>query len=171
MHNKVTYTLARAFARLGAAAVRFNFRGVGVSAGRYDEGEGETLDCIAAIEWVRSEWPELPVYLGGFSFGAAVAIRAAQPQHVRGLVTVAPPVERMPVQFEPPQCPWLVLQGEQDDVVSPAAVSDWVAARNPRPELRMIPDAGHFFHGRLRTVAVAVEEFFAADLQAARAAQ
>jgi uncharacterized protein len=171
MHNKVTYTLARAFARLGAAAVRFNFRGVGASTGRYDNGDGETLDCIAAIEWARSEWPGRPVYLGGFSFGAAVAIRAAGPQHVRGLVTVAPPVERVPAQFEPPRCPWLVLQGEQDDVVSTAAVRGWVAARTPRPELKTIPDAGHFFHGRLRAIAAAVEGFFAADLQAARAAQ
>lgn len=171
MHNKVAYTLARAFARLGAAAVRFNFRGVGASAGRYANGDGETLDCIAAIEWARAEWPGQAVYLGGFSFGAAVAIRAAQPQRAHGLVTVAPPVGRLTAGFEPPRCPWLLLQGEQDDVVSPAAVQAWAAARDPAPQVELIPEAGHYFHGRLRAVAEAVERFFGADLRAGRAAQ
>ncbi len=167
MQNKVTHTVARAFARLGAAAVRFNFRGVGESEGAYGEGAGEALDCIAAIEWARSEWPERAVYLGGFSFGAAVAIHVAQPQQVRGLVTVAPPVVRMSPEFEPPRCRWLLLQGEEDDVVSPAAVRRWAEAQDPVPELRMVAGAGHFFHGQLRTIADAVERFFAADLRSA----
>lgn len=171
LHNKVTYTLARTFARLGAAALRFNFRGVGASAGRYDDGDGETLDCVAAVEWARAQWPDRAVYLGGFSFGAAVAIRVAQPLRARGLVTVAPPVERLGAGFQIPRCRWLLLQGAQDDVVSPAAVRRWARALEPAPELRTISGAGHFFHGRLRAIAAAVEAFFGEDLRAYRSAQ
>jgi hypothetical protein len=78
LDNKVAYTLARAFIECGAPAIRFNFRGVGASAGRFDEGRGETEDALAAIRYGRQRWPGAALWLAGFSFGAAVALRAAR---------------------------------------------------------------------------------------------
>src|SRR5262249_22498810 len=75
--NKVVWTVARAFGQLGAPAIRFNFRGVGRSAGSYDEGRGETEDLKAVIGYARQRWPDSPLWLGGFSFGGVVALRAA----------------------------------------------------------------------------------------------
>jgi alpha/beta superfamily hydrolase len=79
MHNKVVATLARTFVRLGAAAVRFNFRGVGESSGSFDEGHGEAHDALAVVAWSRARWPDAPLALGGFSFGGAVARRSPSP--------------------------------------------------------------------------------------------
>ena len=91
MSNKVVTTVARAFARLGADAVRFNFRGVGASAGRYADGIGERDDALAVVAWCRERWADRPLYLGGFSFGGAIAAAIAARVAPAGLVTVAPP--------------------------------------------------------------------------------
>jgi len=77
MDNKVVYTVARALEQLGAPAIRFNFRGVGASAGSYDEGRGETADALAVIAYGRRRWPHAALWLAGFSFGGAVAVGAA----------------------------------------------------------------------------------------------
>ncbi|HET6726287.1 MAG TPA: alpha/beta fold hydrolase, partial [Gammaproteobacteria bacterium] len=110
MHNKVAHILARALTDLGALALRFNFRGVGASAGEHDGGDGETDDAVAVAEWLREQHPALPFWLGGFSFGAMVTLRAASRLQPAALVTVAPPVERLS-PFAHPHCPWLLLQG------------------------------------------------------------
>jgi alpha-beta hydrolase superfamily lysophospholipase len=89
MQNKVVTTLARTFAHLGAAAVRFNFRGVGGSAGAFDGADGERDDALAAVAWSRERWPGRRLYLGGFSFGAAVALAIAARVKPSGLVTAA----------------------------------------------------------------------------------
>ena len=78
MDNKVVYMLARSFLALGAAVLRFNFRGVSASDGSYADGIGEVEDALAVSAWLRERWPDLPQYLGGFSFGAAVAVHAAR---------------------------------------------------------------------------------------------
>ena len=105
MNNKVVTTLARAFARLGADAVRFNFRGVGASAGRYADGVGEREDALAVVAWCRARWPDRRLYLGGFSFGAAVAAAIAARVAPAGLVTVAPPVDRLPARLRRAELP------------------------------------------------------------------
>jgi len=150
LDNKVVYTLARAFEELGAPAIRFNFRGVGTSAGGYAEGIGETEDTLAIVAYGRERWPRAELWLAGFSFGAAVAIRAAARANAARLVTVAPAVGRVNVQdVAMPSCPWLIVQGDADDVVEPAAVLEWAAGRSPVPTVSVLPGAGHFFHGRL----------------------
>src|SRR4051812_21653606 len=111
MQNKVVTTVARAFAQLGAHVLRFNFRGVGASEGRHAEGIGERADALAAIEWGRHRWPGLDLFLGGFSFGATIALEVAAEARARGLVTVAPPLHKLPAGFEPPDCPWLLIHG------------------------------------------------------------
>lgn len=171
MTNKVIHTVARAFVASGAAAIRFNFRGVGASQGVHDGGAGETDDVISLIEWARGRWPALPLWLGGFSFGAWVALRAQSIVHPDRLVTVAPPVGRWDFSsIEPPQCPWLVIQGTQDELVDAAAVERWVGSlegRSPsRPTLCLLPEADHFFHARLHDVRDAVTKFIDEPSQA-----
>jgi alpha/beta superfamily hydrolase len=166
MSNKVVTTLARAFARLGADAVRFNFRGVGGSDGRYADGLGERDDALAVTAWCKARWPGRPLYLGGFSFGAAVAAVIAARADPAGLVTVAPPVERLGADFVAPQCPWLLIHGEDDDVVPVKPVLEWCASLPAPPKVVLLPGAGHFFHGRLPDLTEAVTEAFGAELAA-----
>ena len=163
MQNKVVTTLARAFRRLGAAAIRFNFRGVGRSAGRYDEGRGERDDALAVVRFAQHEWPGRALYLGGFSFGGAVALTAAAEAVPRGLVTVAPAVARLPAAFTPPDCRWLLVLGDSDEVTDPAAVLEWAKGLPRPPTIVMEAGVGHFFHGHLNELQNRVGEFFAAD--------
>lgn len=150
MTNKVAHMLAKSFVSVGVPAIRFNFRGVGGSAGEYSQGIGETDDALAVIDWVQSQWPRAKVLLGGFSFGGAVAIRAASQRSVAALVTVAPAVDRVDVPTaELPRCPWLVVQGEADEVVPALAVTQWMSALPTKPTMILLPDVGHFFHGTL----------------------
>jgi len=157
MTNKVAYILARAFNDMGAVSLRFNFRGVGRSEGRFDQGVGETQDALAALDWIAARHPGLPLWLGGFSFGAYVALRAQSKRPVRRLVTVAPAVERFDQDaIREPACPWLLVQGDADEVVAPAAVLAWAKARPRPPQLVVLAGAGHFFHGRLNELRDAV---------------
>lgn len=160
LDNKVVYTLARAFVELGVPAIRFNFRGVGGSAGRYDEGRGETADALAAIRYGRERWPHASLWLAGFSFGGAVAVRAAAQARPERLVAVAPGITRVAMEgVDSPACPWLIVQGDADDVIEPAAVREWASRQSPLPTVRLLPDAGHFFHGRLHELREVVLDF------------
>ena len=154
MDNKVVQTLARAFLQLGYRVVRFNFRGVGASAGVWDEGQGEIEDALAVIADQRAAAPGLPLALGGFSFGGYVAAQAAarlaadalSPAPVERLVLVGPATSR----FEMPArvaADTLVIHGEADDVVPLAATLDW--ARPQVLPVIVLPGVGHFFHGQL----------------------
>jgi len=158
MDNKVVQTLARAFVQLGYRAVRFNFRGVGGSAGVWDEGRGEIDDALAVIAAQRLAALGLPLALAGFSFGGYVAAQAAarladaqhdgQPdsQPVQRLVLVGPATSRfeMPAAVAPDT---LVIHGEADDVVPLAATLAW--ARPQVLPVLVLPGVGHFFHGQL----------------------
>lgn len=155
MTNKVVYSLAKAFNEAGAPAVRFNYRGVGASTGTYDDGNGETADALAVLEWAAQRWPGAKLWLGGFSFGGAVAIRAAAARDVERLVSVAPAIRRISVDTNSlPQCPWLIVQGDQDELVDPKDIQQWAQDLPPEklsqaPRLVMLTGVEHFFHGRL----------------------
>ncbi|HKE95170.1 MAG TPA: alpha/beta fold hydrolase [Povalibacter sp.] len=150
MTNKVVHMLAKACNELGLPSVRFNYRGVGASIGSYDEGNGETDDALAVLDWASERWPDAGLWLGGFSFGGAVAIRAAVQRDVRRLITVAPAIQRVAVDTTTlPTCPWLVIQGDQDELVDVSEIRSWVATLAAPPELVVLPGAGHFFHGRM----------------------
>ena len=101
------------------------------------------------MAWCRARWPGRPLYLGGFSFGAAVAAAIAARVAPAGLVTVAPPVDRLPADFVAPSCPWLLIHGDADDVVPPRPVLEWCATLPAPPRIVLLPGVGHFFHGRL----------------------
>ena len=150
MDNKVVHTVARACGALGAAAIRFNFRGVGTSGGSYDEGRGELADLLAVVAFGRQRWPQAALWLGGFSFGGAVAVLAAQRAQPERLVLVSPGITKIDVTgAAPPACPWLIVQGDADDVVPAPIVLDWAARLIPAPSIAVLEGAGHFFHGRI----------------------
>ena len=160
LDNKVVYTLARAFVELGVPAIRFNFRGVGASGGRFDEGRGETADALAVIAYGRHRWPDAALWLAGFSFGGAVALRAAAQARPEKLIVVAPGITRVAMdEVGSPACPWLVVQGDGDDVIEPAAVLQWAQRQSVAPVVRLLPGAGHFFHGRLHELRQVVLDF------------
>jgi hypothetical protein len=150
MHNKVVTIVERSMRELGLRTVRFNFRGVGKSEGEFDDGYGETDDLFAVAEWVRRTRPGDQLWLGGFSFGAYIATRAALNLDVGQLITIAPPVHRFAFDsLHHPECPWLVIQGDEDDVVNIDAVTTWASALKPSPDLVVMADADHFFHRRI----------------------
>ena len=150
MRNKVVTIMDRALRELGLATVRFNFRGVGESEGEYDNGQGETEDLRAVVDWLQKTRAESDLWLGGFSFGAFIALKAARDLPVRQLITIAPPVERDGFEeLLPPNCPWLVVQGDEDEVVSADAVEKWAQDLDQGPDLVIMEGAGHFFHRRL----------------------
>lgn len=150
MRNKVVTIMERSMRELGLHTVRFNFRGVGASEGSFDDGYGETDDLFAVTEWVRKARPDDELWLGGFSFGAYVSVRAAQNLRLGQLISIAPPVDRYEfASLSRPECPWLVVQGDEDDVVSIDAVQEWAESLEPAPDLVIMQQAGHFFHRRL----------------------
>jgi alpha/beta superfamily hydrolase len=147
----------------GAPTVRFNFRGVGLSAGVYGQGVGEVDDALAVVDWARAHWQCESLWLAGFSFGAAVALQASHVVHPARLVTIAPPVGRIITQpVARPACPWLIVQGDRDELVDVAQVRAWAASYAPEvPAVIVMRDAEHFFHGRLVELRQAVLDFLA----------
>jgi alpha/beta superfamily hydrolase len=158
MDNKVVTTVARALNACGLSTIRFNFRGTGASAGRYDDGRGETEDAAAVAAWGAHRWGARALVLAGFSFGAYVAMRLAQSLPPSRLILIAPPVGRFEfTPFGAPQCPWLIVQGDADDVVDPEAVRAWAEAHRPAARLLMLAGVGHYFHGHLVELRDAIE--------------
>jgi len=150
MTNKVVYMISRSFNALGVATVRFNFRGVGKSAGEFDNGEGECGDLRAVVDWVNQMYQPSELWLGGFSFGSYVALRSHRDLHASRLLLVAPAVERFDFNaLSVSEIPTLIVQGGQDDVVSPDAVIEWAEAQENRPKFEWFQEADHFFHGKL----------------------
>jgi uncharacterized protein len=154
--NKVVTTLAKAFFALGYVAARPNFRGVGASAGSYDEGRGETDDLLAVAAHLKRQYGEFPLVLAGFSFGSFVQTRVAKRLVAERMVLVGPAVGRFPAETVPPDT--LVIHGESDDVVPLAAVLDW--ARPQGLPVIVVPGGEHFFHGRLNLLSDLVIRHF-----------
>src|SRR3954463_3035263 len=140
LDNKVVQTLARSFVELGYEAWRPNFRGIGESQGKYDEGRGEVEDLRAVFQPLKR-----PVVLAGFSFGAAMQARFSQEAQFERLILVGVAV----VHFETPavRADTLVIHGELDDTVPLAAVLDW--ARPQELPVMLVPGADHFFNRKL----------------------
>lgn len=160
MQNKVVHTLAKSLASNNQTAVRFNFRGVGVSGGSYDEGKGEADDALAVVDWVSEQQADLPVILAGFSFGSFVALQAAAKTQPAALITVAPPVRMFDFEnLQSINCPWLLIQGDEDEVVDINAVINWVATLENPPEVSIIEGSSHFFHGKLIELRTVCDEF------------
>lgn len=150
MDNKVVTSVERSLRDLGAATLRFNFRGVGASAGSFDHGQGEGDDLAAVVAQARAWAGDVPLWLAGFSFGSYVAARMADALGAELLISVAPPVGRFAFTgFTRPANRWIVVQGDADEVVDPDQVFAWVEQLQPPVEMIRFAGAGHFFHGKI----------------------
>ena len=152
MHNKVVTMVARALRELGATTVRFNFRGTGGSAGEFDDGRGEREDLRTVVDWVQDARPGDRLWLAGFSFGAYVTLAAAADLLPDAVISIAPPAAGRGWDFAAipaPDVPWLVVQGEADEIVDPNAVYAWIDGLARQPQLVRMPDTSHFFHRKL----------------------
>ena len=163
MYNKVVTTLTRAMKTFGIESYRFNYRGVMASGGEYGDGIGELDDLISVCEHIKSQKPNQKIVLCGFSFGGAIAYKAfSRLENLVCLITIAPAVDRfdLTVYQEPKNIPWLVVQGIDDDTVSPNSVFDFTM-KKIKSDLTMVKmnDVGHFFHGRLVDLKQVVENF------------
>lgn len=157
MHNKVAHMLARSFVQLGAPTLRFNFRGVGKSDGEFADAVGEVGDALAALDYMQQRWPQAKLWLGGFSFGSQVSLAAALERKLDWLVTVAPPIKRIDLEdFRRPECDWLVVQGEADELFDASDVRRWLEDLERPPAMEFFPDTSHFFHGKLTKLRDAV---------------
>lgn len=150
MNNKVVTTLARVFKELKIPSLRFNFRGVGHSAGAYDHGVGESDDMLLLAQQWQKHNPQLCFIFAGFSFGSYVAYRTAARCPQSALITIAPPVHHYDYhEFKPDLSSWLIVQGTNDEVVPAALVHEFAADNTPPIPLIPFTDTGHFFHGKL----------------------
>ncbi|RMR57020.1 Esterase/lipase/thioesterase protein [Pseudomonas cichorii] len=155
MLNKVVSTLQRTARDAGLVTLRFNYRGVGASAGTSVAGPEEVEDAVAVAQWLREQQPDLPITLLGFSFGGYVAATLggrleAQGEQLKHLFLVAAAASRLKDQSVLPQnCPLTVIQPETDEVVDPEMVYAWSALLQRPHELLKVAECGHFFHGKL----------------------
>jgi alpha/beta superfamily hydrolase len=151
MGNKVVTTLAKTFHELQHHTIRFNFRGVGKSEGHYAEAIGEVDDLLAVLNWARQTYPDYKIWLAGFSFGSHIAAQvAAKDDDIQQLISIAPPVNHFNFQnTDSVTCPWLVVMGEQDEVVPVEDVRAWLNKAEVPIKSVFLPDVTHFFHGKL----------------------
>lgn len=149
MQNKVVTTLVRTFKTLGIPSLRFNFRGVGQSEGTYDAGIGESNDMLLlANGWQKAD-PSVQFIFAGFSFGSYVAYCAARQHPSLLLITIAPPVNHCHYDPFKQPCAWLIVQGDDDEVVPANLVFDFAAKATPDIPVLRFSETGHFFHGKL----------------------
>ncbi len=160
MTNKVVTTLTKACQNQGYGTVRFNYRGVGQSTGAYGHYLGEIEDLLTVIAWLEQVLPGVPISLLGFSFGAYVSASVANQlaTTIKWLISVAPAVYHAPYdELNNIQCPWLIVQGSKDEIVTLQAVTDFAARNVCVQNIEVLPEADHFFHGQLLALRHIVE--------------
>ncbi len=160
LHNKVVYRAAQALAGAGYATLRFDFRGVGLSEGRYDEGRGEVGDYLAALDEAEREGG-LPIVAAGFSFGAATALRAIPGDaRIEACIALGVPLGTEAGRMVPrPEVPALFVVGEDDAFGPPAELVRYLLGSSGR--MVVVPGADHFFAGALETLGGIIDEFLA----------
>jgi alpha/beta superfamily hydrolase len=159
MHFKPVFRAAKALQEAGLAALRFNFRGVGRSEGAHDGGIGEQEDARAALDVMERRFPGAPLVLGGFSFGSAMALRvAARDRRVRAVIALGYPLRRGAdtAPLDAVAQPRLFVQGDLDEFGPAEEIRAVVEPLAPPRELVVVPDADHFFTGRLDPLHAAV---------------
>jgi uncharacterized protein len=160
LHTKALYQAAKAMPRIGVAALRFNFRGVGRSAGTFDSGLGEKEDFRAALDFAQERFPGLPLWAAGMSFGSWVALTVgAEDPRVTVLLGIAPPVDRY--EFENLLActrPKFIIHGESDELISIKEIRKFYSKLPEPKEIAVIEDANHLFEGKTSLVGEAVED-------------
>jgi alpha/beta superfamily hydrolase len=163
MHTKCVFQATKALARLGCVVLRFNFRGVGRSAGKWDEGRGERDDYRAAVDFMAARYPGTELWAAGFSFGAYVALTVgAEDDRICALIGIAPPVNRY--DFEAVKTstkPKFIIHGEGDELIPLKAIREFYAQLADPKELVEIDRANHLFDGQVSEVADAIEDLLA----------
>lgn len=177
MNNKVVYTLYQVFQKQGFSVLRFNFRGVGRSVGRFDRGEGELADAAAALDWLQAQHPNASTcWIAGFSFGAWIAMQLLMRRpEIASFIAVSPPANVYDFTFLAPcPAPGLVIQGEADQVVTPESVQKLVQRLNNQRGVKIahktLPKASHFFTDHLKELSKLAEDFIV-ESQAQEAAR
>lgn len=165
MHTKAVYRTAQALNEAGLVALRFNFRGVGRSTGSYEEGFGERDDVATAVDWLEARYPQLPIVVGGFSFGSMVALSwGAEDPRVVGLLGLGLPVDMDRYEYgylAKVTKPVLVVQGERDQFGAAAQVANVLADMGDHVTLVRIGKADHFFTGHLDELRAAIRGYYA----------
>ena len=176
LHNKVVFHTMKALNGFGFPVLRFNFRGTGLSEGEHDQGNGEVEDVRTALDWLDAEY-HLPLIFAGFSFGAAVGLRAAcADARVRGVIGVGTPIGPVVSDSEVPRTytfdffedcakPKLFVSGARDQFGPRAKLEALVAAMPEPKKLVLIDGADHFFEGRLRELRETIETWVKEQLK------
>lgn len=160
MDNKVVTTVERSCNKLDIISIRFNFRGVGSSEGLHDNGLGEQQDLLSVLKWIKKEFPEKSLILSGFSFGAYVAYRVVNNQQVAGFVCIGAPVTMKHYSWDSlPVCPWIIIHGEEDEVISYEDIVIWHTNLVKKPKLISFEGTTHFFHGKLVLLQETITKF------------
>jgi alpha/beta superfamily hydrolase len=162
MHTKAVFQGTKGLVRIGCAVLRFNFRGVGASAGTYDEGRGERDDFRAALDAMAERYPDAPLWAAGFSFGAWVALETgATDPRVSALIGIAPPLTKMGYSFEHTLAstkPKFFVQGSQDEICPVKDLWAFYARLHEPKEIAIIDGANHLFEARTPEVGEALED-------------
>lgn len=162
MHTKAVFQGAKGLSRIGCAVLRFNFRGVGLSAGAFDEGRGELDDYRATLDWMAARYPGVALWSAGFSFGAWVALEAgAADSRVSVLIGIAPPVNRKNYDFtrtlESPK-PKFLIHGSLDELCPLKEMWAFYAKLKEPKDLVVIDGANHLFEGKTEEVGEALAD-------------
>jgi alpha/beta superfamily hydrolase len=162
MHTKAVFQGAKGLVRIGCAVLRFNFRGVGASAGTFDKGEGEVADYDAAITFMSNHFPGVPIWAAGFSFGGWIALETGSTDtRVSALIGIAPPVARSEYSFEhvlATEKPKFLVQGDLDELCPLQDLWRFYAKLKEPKELVVIDGASHLFDGKTTEVGEALED-------------
>jgi len=175
MNNKIVYRLYSSFARAGFSVLRFNFRGVGRSVGKFDDGLGEMTDAAAALDWVQLQNPDAPhVWIGGFSFGAWISLQLLMRRpEIQGFLCISPPANMYDFSFLSP-CPasGLLTQGNRDDIVSEPAVANLVeklrSQKGTDVQYQVFEGADHYYRQHLDPLTELCDQFIATKLEEMR---
>jgi alpha/beta superfamily hydrolase len=172
MNNKIVYKLYQTFVDSGFSALRFNFRGVGKSQGRYDEGLGEMMDAATALDWLQQQNPDASVcWIAGFSFGAWIGLQLLMRRpELEAFVAVSPPANLYDFSFLSP-CPaaGLITMGDKDDVVSEETVNKLAARLSGQPGARIqyttVHGADHYYRNQLEELGVTVKQYVGTQME------
>ena len=162
MHIKTVFRAAQALAEASVAALRFNFRGVGLSTGSYEEGIGEKDDVAASLDWLERAYRGLPLVAGGYSFGSAVCLsHAATDSRVAALFAIGLPMRLYDYSYlRDVAKPVLIVQGEEDEFGTGPELERMAAEIGPHVTLVRIPGTDHYFNGRIAEMKGALTSFF-----------
>lgn len=166
MNNKVVYHTYHTFVDQGFSTLRFNFRGVGRSQGKFDSGVGELCDAATALDWLQLQNPNASTFwIAGFSFGAWIALQLLMRRpEIENFIAISPPTNKYDFSFLAPcPSPGLVIQGDQDSIVSVDSVSSFSEKlskqKNMELEYKIVPKADHFFRNNLDEMKTAIDEY------------